>query len=159
MGRMKRIPFDEVWQELARVLLAIGFEDAKAKKCARIFTENTCDGVYSHGLYAFPGFVANVKAGLVKPQVEPELVSSLGVIERWDGKMGAGPLNAEKAMKRAIELSRANGIGCVGLRNTNLDASGYLRAACCRGGLHRNLLDQHNHAHASVGSGREENRE
>jgi 3-dehydro-L-gulonate 2-dehydrogenase len=119
MRHMKRIPFDEIWQELTRVLLAVGFEDSAAKRCAQIFTENTCDGVASHGLNRFPTFVTDVKTGLVKTRVEPELVNSFGALEQWDGKRGVGLLNAEKAMKRAIELSRGHGIGCVGLRNTN----------------------------------------
>ncbi|MBI9082288.1 MAG: 3-dehydro-L-gulonate 2-dehydrogenase [Desulfobacterales bacterium] len=119
MRSMKRIRFDEIWQELTRILLALGFEDSKAKRCAHIFTENTCDGVASHGLNRFPRFVAEVKSGLVNTQVEPELVRSLGAIEQWDGMRGVGLLNAEKAMMRAIELSRGHGIGCVGLSNTN----------------------------------------
>ncbi len=119
MISMKRIPFDEIWQELTRILLALGFENSKAKRCANIFTENTCDGVASHGLNRFPSFVTAVKTGLVNIRVEPEIVKSLGTIEQWDGMKGIGPLNAEKAMKRAIELSRMHGLGCVGLRNTN----------------------------------------
>jgi 3-dehydro-L-gulonate 2-dehydrogenase len=119
MRHVKRIPFDEIWQELTRVLLAVGFEDCAAKRCARIFTENTCDGVASHGLNRFPVFITDVKTGLVKTGVEPQLVNSFGALEQWDGRHGVGLLNAEKAMKRAIELSRGHGIGCVGLRNTN----------------------------------------
>ncbi len=116
---MQRIRFDEIWQELTRILLALGFEDSRARRCARIFTENSCDGVTSHGLNRFPRFVTDVKAGLVDIRVDPELVRSVGVIEQWDGLRGVGPLNAEKAMERAIELSRGNGLGCVGMRNTN----------------------------------------
>ena len=116
---MKRISFDEIWQELTRILLALGFEHTRAKRCAYIFTENSCDGVDSHGLNRFSGFVTAVKTGLVKIQVEPELVRSLGAIEQWDGKRGVGPLNAEKAMKHAVELSREFSLGCVGLGNTN----------------------------------------
>ena len=119
MRSMKRIHFDEIWQELTRILLALGFENSRAKRCAYIFTENTCDGVTSHGLNRFPSFVTAIKSGLVKTKVEPELVRSLGAIEQWDGMRGVGPLNAEKAMKRAIELSRGHGLGCVGLCNTN----------------------------------------
>jgi len=114
-----RIPFDKSCQELERILLALGFESAKAKKCAHIFTKNTCDGVASHGLNRFPRFVRSVKSGRVNIQAEAEFVRSLGAIEQWNGNSGIGPLNAEKAMKRAIELSRKHGIGCVGLSNTN----------------------------------------
>ena len=112
---MERISFDEIWRELTRILLASGFEDSRAKRCASIFTENSCDGVDSHGLNRFPGFVEAVKTGLVKTGAEPVFVRSLGVIEQWDGMRGVGPLNAEKAMGRAIELSREHGLGCVGL--------------------------------------------
>ncbi len=116
---MKRICFDEIWQELTRILLAAGFEHSRARRCARIFTENTCDGVDSHGLNRFPSFVTAVKTGLVNIHAEPELVRSLGSLEQWDGKRGVGPLNAGKAMQRAIELSQEHGLGCVGLGNTN----------------------------------------
>lgn len=116
---MKKIPFDEICRELTRILIGLGFDDAKAKRCAYIFTENTCDGVASHGLNRFPGFVEDAKSGLINIHAEPERVSSLGVIEQWDGMRGPGPLNAGKAMQRAIELAGSHGLACVGLRNTN----------------------------------------
>ena len=116
---MKRISFDEIWQELTRILRELGFENSIAKRCAYIFTENTCDGVASHGLNRFTSFVSAVRTGLINTRVETELVRSLGAIEQWDGRRGVGPLNAEKTMKRAIELSHSHGLGCVGLRNTN----------------------------------------
>jgi 3-dehydro-L-gulonate 2-dehydrogenase len=40
-------------------------------------------------------------------------------MEQWDGRMGAGPWNAQLSMGRAIELARLHGLGCVALRNTN----------------------------------------
>ena len=39
----------------------------------------------------------------------------MGAIERWDGHRGFGPLNAKRAMDRACELAKENGIGCVAL--------------------------------------------
>lgn len=116
---MIRIPFDQIRKELTRIMLALGFEKSKADRCAYIFTENTCDGVASHGLNRFPRFVRSIKSGRVDIKAEPEFVRSLGAMEQWNGNRGIGPLNAEKAMKRAIELSHKHGIGCVGLGNTN----------------------------------------
>ena len=111
--------FEKIWREFTRVLLALGLENSKANRCAQIFAENTCDGIASHGLNFFPKFVENIKTGVIDIRVETELVSSFGVIEQWDGKRGVGPLNAEKAMKRSIDISCQHGIGCVGLSNTN----------------------------------------
>ncbi|HEY7864704.1 MAG TPA: 3-dehydro-L-gulonate 2-dehydrogenase [Psychromonas sp.] len=119
MLSMKRLHFDTICQELTRILLNLGLENAQAKKCAYIFTENTCDGVTSHGLNRFPSFVDDIKSGIIQIKAEPELTKAMAAIEQWDGKRGIGPLNAEKAMLRAVELSHKHGLGCVGLSNTN----------------------------------------
>ena len=116
---MERIPFKELHAEFRRVLVSVGFTEAKADRCAELFAENTRDGVYSHGLNRFPEFVRGCQHGKVKLDVEPECVKQLGVIEQWDGRTGIGLLNAEIAMTRAIEIASDNGMGCVGLRNTN----------------------------------------
>ncbi len=46
-------------------------------------------------------------------------MSGLGGLERWDGRLGPGPLNAQDCMTRAIALASEHGLGCVALRNTN----------------------------------------
>ena len=46
-------------------------------------------------------------------------MARFGSMERWDGHRGFGPLNAKRAMDRAIELARQNGIGLVALGNNN----------------------------------------
>jgi len=116
---MERVPFDRLEAEFKRILLDAGFPEPKADRTAALFAENTRDGVYSHGLNRFPGFVAGVQSGKVDPNVEPTLVRALGALEQWDGHRGIGLLNAEFAMGRAIELARENALGGVGLRNTN----------------------------------------
>jgi 3-dehydro-L-gulonate 2-dehydrogenase len=52
-------------------------------------------------------------------EAEPQLIASFGALERWDGRKGPGNLNAHASMERAIALSRAHGVGCVALGNTN----------------------------------------
>ncbi len=116
---MMRIPIEEVREELARVLRGLGFAAGRAKVCARLFAETTLDGVYSHGVNRFPRFVGMVRNGAVDPGAEAVAVARFGALERWDGRRGAGNLNARSAMERAIELGRANGVGCVALGNTN----------------------------------------
>ena len=46
-------------------------------------------------------------------------MASHGGLERWDGRRGVGALNAHDAMGAAIARSRAAGIACVALGNTN----------------------------------------
>jgi 3-dehydro-L-gulonate 2-dehydrogenase len=116
---MNRIPFDEVHQTLAGVLRKLGFSPDRAQASARLFAETTRDGVYTHGINRFPRFVATIQNGSVDVNATPQRVSGFGALERWDGRKGPGNLNAWASMERAIELSRAHGLACVSLRNTN----------------------------------------
>ncbi len=113
------VPFEKLQSEFNRVLLSLGFSMEKAEMCATIFTENSRDGVYTHGLNRFPTFVEYVKNGLVKPDVEPTKEGAFGSLEQWEGNSGPGILNARFCMARAIELANENGIGCVAIKNTN----------------------------------------
>ena len=114
-----RVAFDDLKDAFYKALVNVGLSDKKADVCAQLFTENQCDGVYSHGLNRFPGLVKKIQSGQIDIHSEPECVKSLGVVEQWDGKMGIGLLNAKAAMGRAVEMAKENGMGCVGLRNTN----------------------------------------
>jgi 3-dehydro-L-gulonate 2-dehydrogenase len=114
-----RVPYAELWQFLSDALMKLGFSEERARMCARLFAEASRDGVYSHGVNRFSRFVRAIRNGLVNPRATPELVSRFGSLERWDGRLGPGNLNAQQCMRRAIELCRQNGIGCVALANTN----------------------------------------
>lgn len=116
---MIRVPFQTLFDEFFRVLSSVGFADERAKLCARLFAENQRDGVYSHGLNRFPGFVAGLTSKQIDYQANPEKIESFGALERWDGKMGVGLVNAYICMQRAMELAETHSIGCVGLSNTN----------------------------------------
>ena len=116
---MLRIPFTDVLARLAAILESLGFSPARAHACARLFAETTCDGVYSHGVNRFPRFVSTIRNGSVHPAAEPVCTARFGAIERWDGRLGPGNLNAQAAMNQAIALARRHGIACIALGNTN----------------------------------------
>jgi 3-dehydro-L-gulonate 2-dehydrogenase len=116
---MNRIPFEEVQQQLASVLVKLGFAAGRAETCARLFAETTRDGVYTHGINRFPRYVTTIRNGMVVVDAEPECVARFGALERWDGHRGPGNLNALATMERTMALSREHGVGCVTLGNTN----------------------------------------
>src|SRR5713226_5460032 len=131
---MLRVSYQDLYDVLLRVLLKLGFEPERARRCAQLFADSNRDGVYSHGLNRLPRFLAMIQSGLINIHAEPELLTSSGPMssrpmssgpmssgpmERWDGKIGPGNLNAWQVMERAIALSREYGIGCVALANTN----------------------------------------
>lgn len=116
---MIRVPYQEVLNALLAALVKLGFTPERARLCAQLFADTSRDGVYSHGLDRFPRFVRGIRKGLVDVHASPELVSSHGSLERWNGNSGPGNLNAYQSMARAIALSRQHGVGCVALANTN----------------------------------------
>jgi 3-dehydro-L-gulonate 2-dehydrogenase len=114
-----RISSDIMKSEFNRILLSLGFSAKNAEKCADIFTLNSVEGVYSHGVNRFPRFVKNIKEGYVIPEAVPSLINRMGSLEQWNGNLGPGPLNAVFAADRAMELAVESGIGLVALANTN----------------------------------------
>jgi 3-dehydro-L-gulonate 2-dehydrogenase len=114
-----RVPPATMKDQFERVLLSLGFPRDKADTLARIFMENSLDGVYTHGVNRFPDFVDYVRKGHVRIDGEPECVHAAGGVERWDGNLGPGVLNALRCAERAVVLAQTHGIGCVALANTN----------------------------------------
>jgi 3-dehydro-L-gulonate 2-dehydrogenase len=114
-----QVSFTELKTLLETILLRLGFNPEKAAICARIFAENSRDGVHSHGLNRFPTFISHIKAGLVNAEAEPEKVASTGLIEHWEGHLAPGMYSAKLCMERAILLAKEHGLGCVAIKNTN----------------------------------------
>jgi len=130
-----RIPAEKMQSEFTRILLKAGFTEERAKTCAGIFTMNSIEGVYSHGVNRFPRFIKNTLEGFIKPDAVPSLIHKAGAIEQWTGNVGPGPLNATFATDRVIELARENGIGLLAMANTNhwMRAGAYGRQAAKKG--------------------------
>lgn len=114
-----RISYDEMKQEFQRILEKKGFSKERAEKSATIFADSSLDGVYSHGYLRFPRVISYIDKGYIDVNAVPETISAMGSMERWDGKLGMGNLNAQAAMDRAIELAKVHGIGLVAISNTN----------------------------------------
>lgn len=111
------IQFEKLVTVFESILLKTGFNTTDAALCAKIFADSTADGYHSHGVNRFPVFLKTITDGYVQLGARPEQQLALGSFERWDGKLGPGPLNAHFCMNRAIELSKEFGMGCVALQN------------------------------------------
>ena len=116
---MKRIAYEEMKRQFARVLESRGFSAEDARSAAEIFAQNSLAGVYSHGLNRFPRVVEYLDKGEIDPNARATCVMRMGAIERWDGHRGFGPLNAWRAMERACALAKEYGVGVVALGNNN----------------------------------------
>ena len=115
---MSRISFDEMKGTIKKAFLIAGMPDERAETCARIHTESSRDGVYSHGLNRVERFVEYIGKGWVDVHAIPTLALNLGAMEIYNGNLGPGILNAIFAMNRAMEIAEKNGLGFVSLNNT-----------------------------------------
>ena len=116
---MKRVSFEQMKSTFQQLLLRYGFDEAKAELSAKLITETSLDGTYSHGLNRVPRLIDTIKLGYVKPENSPKKVSGQGALEVWDGLLGPGNTNAHFCMGKAINLAKNHGIGLVALKNTN----------------------------------------
>jgi 3-dehydro-L-gulonate 2-dehydrogenase len=110
---------EEMQGRFAEILRKLAFSEGDARQCAAIFTGNSIDGIYTHGVNRFPRFVKYITDGYVKPGAVPSLTHAFGAIEQWNGNLGPGPLNALHATDSAMRLATEHGIGCVAMANTN----------------------------------------
>lgn len=113
------VPYSELKSSLQSILGKHQFDEVEAELCATIFAKSTLDGYHSHGVNRFKEFIKYITDGHVKVGVTPQKLLSVGSLERWDAKLGPGPLNAHFAMNRAIALAKETGMGCVALQNSS----------------------------------------
>jgi len=114
-----KIKAEEIHKVLYTLFVKYNFTQEKATLLAKIFTESTIDGVSSHGINRVPLFIEYVKKGVININADAEKIASFGNIERWDGHLGPGIINATTCANRAIALAKEHGMGLVALRNTN----------------------------------------
>lgn len=114
-----RIFYEELRQTLEHILLAHRVSPENAAPAAENYAKNSLDGVYSHGVNRFPRTIDYLDRGLIDGAARPALVSAFGGLERWDGKLGLGNVNARLMMDRAVSLAKAQGMGLAAIGNTN----------------------------------------
>lgn len=113
-----RLPFEEMKEKIKDVFMKYGMNEEKAEICARVHTESSRDGVYSHGTNRVARFIEYVQKDWVDVNADPTLEKDFGAIKVYNGNLGPGITNALYATERAMELADQYGIGLVGLHNT-----------------------------------------
>ena len=132
---MLHIPFETAKAELKTLLLSRGTPEPHAETVAHEIARNALEGVYTHGINRFPRLMKNIDDGVVRVDQTAERVAGFGALERWDGRLGLGVVNAQRAMARAVALAGEHGIGLVALAGTNhwMRAATYGYQACDAG--------------------------
>ncbi len=114
-----RIKFEDMIEEFKRILIKKGLDEQDAYISAKLFAENSLDGVYSHGVNRFPRVISYIDKGYIDLNAKAQKIDGNGCFERWDGNRAMGNVNAKICMDRAIELAKEYGVGLVAIKNTN----------------------------------------
>lgn len=116
---MPHLSRDRLIEQFTALFVREGVSEPRARRVAELYAQASADGVHSHGAVFVPVLLEWVRKKLIADtENPPELVSSVGAFERYDGRRGFGALNAEFCMDRAMALADVHGLGAVGLRNT-----------------------------------------
>lgn len=114
-----RIDRQEIESVLYKLFLRYGASESNARLSAINHTQNSVDGVPSHGLDRVTRTIDYIERGYIDPKATCTKVSEGGATQVLDGNLGFGNVNAIYAMDSACDLAEVNGIGVVSVRNTN----------------------------------------
>lgn len=104
---------------VSSIIAALGSSAEETRIVADHLIRANLTGHDSHGAGMLPTYVKSIRAGLLKPNTAPELVTDSGAIMVFDGQRGFGQSVARAAMDQAIERCRETGLVLMGLRNAH----------------------------------------
>lgn len=108
----------------------------EADATAEILAEADLRGLSSHGILRLPYILRGLKRGTIIARAEVKVAKETPATALIDGGHGLGHYVATKAMKLAIEKAKKQGIGAVGVFNSNhFGIAGYYAELAMREGL------------------------
>lgn len=107
-------------QELVTTtLVAAGSPPHHAEIVAKHLVGAEACGVQTHGIFQIPGYLQNIRDGLLVPTNEPEVISDQGNCVHISGNVGWGHVAAEFATSKGIEKTSEHGMALIGLVRCN----------------------------------------
>ena len=91
----------------------------KAEAVADILIEGDLLGHDTHGLQLLPTYLGEIEAGRMTIDGEPQVLSSRGVVQAWDGRRLPGPWLTLRAIEVAGAQARQSGTGIVNIRRSH----------------------------------------
>ncbi len=118
-----------------QILVNNGCEEKESEILSQILV--WCDqiGRHNQGVWRLKLLTRRFREGLIKSPCSPVFEDSTPSLSILDGDKGSGHYIGNIAMQRAIELARDNGVGIIGVKNSNFFGAGsyYINQACQTG--------------------------
>ncbi len=114
-----RIQYEAVKKMCQESFVKAGFTEEKSGIITDIILLSDLYGIESHGVQRMIMYHNGIRNGMMKVEVEPEVVFETPVSATIDARFGMGQLAAHKGMEMAIEKAGKSGMGMVVVRNSN----------------------------------------
>jgi L-2-hydroxycarboxylate dehydrogenase (NAD+) len=123
----RRISADSLRRFVEQAFLSVGYPQDQAVDAADVLIWASLRGVDTHGVRNLkPYYVDRTLEGLLRPGAEIRTEKQTPQTATLDGGSGLGLTCACRAMRLAIDIARATGVGIVCVRNTHhLGPAGY----------------------------------
>ena len=123
-------------EQLRLILAAWGLAPQDAAETAQILAWADLHGIDSHGISMIPSYDAWRRKGLVVPAARPRIVRETAVSALVDAGGALGHVPGALAMRKAVALARAGGIGVAVVRDTaHFGACGYYTLLAVEAGM------------------------
>lgn len=114
-----RFPAGALERFAADLLVRAGMPPDKAADVASILVEGDLLGHDTHGLQLLPTYLAEIEAGRLTCDGDPEVLSDRGAVLAWEGRRLPGPWLTLRAIEIASERARKFGVGVVNIRRSH----------------------------------------
>jgi LDH2 family malate/lactate/ureidoglycolate dehydrogenase len=112
-------PVEAVRSFVRRVAIAAGLEGDDVELFVTGLVEADLRGIGTHGIYRLPVYTRGFVTGQINPRPELATLRQLGATMVLDGDNGLGVVVGQRAMQKAIDLARVNGVGVVAVQHSN----------------------------------------
>jgi len=119
VGPLTRIPRARFAEWGAACLRATGVPADDARVVADALVQTSVWGIDSHGLLRLTHYLDRLRRGSIRADAAGRIEDSGPCSANMDGDHGLGILHCRRAMARAMELARQNGVGVVGVRRSS----------------------------------------
>jgi LDH2 family malate/lactate/ureidoglycolate dehydrogenase len=119
MSRMTLVSVESLEKFCIAVLKRAGLSEQNAITLAESLSFADARGLAAHGVARLPEYLARVKAGVMNLEPTMDIEQDYPASALLNANNGPGQIAGVKAMEIAIRKARTNGVGLVGVKNSN----------------------------------------
>lgn len=113
------LKYTELLSKLSSAFQSKGLDFEKAESTARILLEGELLGHTTHGLALVKPYLDELQSGQMEKLGSYEMINSTATTETWNGRYLPGIWLTEKAIEKASEIAKKDGIGTVVIQKSH----------------------------------------